>query len=167
MRDNLRTPDWEARAATAQDGVFASRFPNNSSLLWTMVNRNEYDVSGPELRIPFHAGICFHDLWHGSERKPSVPGNEAILSFEIEGRGFAAVLATEEDPAAGRLNDILALMAQRSRRLLSSFWREWKAVPQTVVESKATKPASAGPSGMLMISGGDYDFKVTALRLKA
>src|ERR1700677_3395561 len=160
MADNLRTPDWEPHAATAQDGVFASRFPNTSSALWTIVNRNEYDVSGPELRVPFHAGIYFYDLWHGSELKPSVQGNEAILSFEIEGRGFGAVLATEEDPAARRLADILALMARRSRRPLSRFSREWKALPQTLVEIKATKPASAGPSGIVMIPGVNYDFKV-------
>ena len=166
MADNLRSPDWEPHAATAQDGVFASRFPNNFSTLWTIVNRNEYDVSGPELRVPFQAGIHFYDLSHGTELKPSLRGSEAILSFEIEGRGFGAVLATEEDPAVGRLKDILGFMAERSRGPLSSYPREWKPMPQTMVEIKATKPASGAPSGMVMIPGGDYDFQVHGIEIE-
>ena len=83
MADNLRSPDWEPHAATMQDGVFASRFPDHSTTLWTMVNRNEYDVAGPELRVPFHAGIHFYDLWHGTELKPITRGSDAVLSFEM------------------------------------------------------------------------------------
>ena len=149
-----------------QDGVFASRFPNNSNTLWTIVNRNEYDVAGAELRVPFHAGIHFYDLWHGTELKPSVRGSDAILSFEIEGRGFGAVLATEEDSSAGRLKDILSFMAQRSQRRLSSFSRGWQAVQQTIVKINTTKPASGAPSGMVMIPGGEYNFQVHGIEIE-
>lgn len=166
MADNLRSPDWEPHTATMQDGVFASRFPNNSTTLWTIVNRNEYDVAGPELRVPFHAGIHFYDLWHGTELKPTIRGSDAILSFEIEGRGFGAVLATEEDSSAERLKDILSFMAQRSQRRLSSFSRGWQAVPQTIVEINTTKPASGAPSGMVMIPGGEYNFQVHGIEIE-
>jgi len=116
MANNLRRPDWQPHAATVQAGVFASRFPNHSRTLWTIVNRNEYDVAGPELRVPFPAGVHFYDLWHG------------------------VVLATGEDPPSDKLKDILAYMAQRSRRPLSSFSREWQAVLQTMVDIRATNP---------------------------
>ena len=46
LADNLRSADWEPHTPTLQPGVFASRFPTNSSTLWTIVNRNEYDVDG-------------------------------------------------------------------------------------------------------------------------
>ncbi|MGB8913538.1 MAG: SUMF1/EgtB/PvdO family nonheme iron enzyme [Candidatus Sulfotelmatobacter sp.] len=166
MAENLRSPDWEPHSATVQDGVFASRFRDHSSTLWTIVNRNEYDVAGPELRVPFHAGIHFYDLWHGVELKPALRGGEAILSFEIEGRGFGAVLAAEEDPPTGKLKDVLGYMEQRSRRPLSSFSREWQAVPQIMVETKATKPASVAPSGMVMIPAGDYNFQVHGIEIE-
>ena len=53
------------------------------------------------------------------------------------------MLATNEDSSTGRVKDVLSYMAQRSQRRLSSFSREWKAVPQTMVEIKpTTKPAS-------------------------
>ncbi|HEY6767304.1 MAG TPA: SUMF1/EgtB/PvdO family nonheme iron enzyme [Candidatus Sulfotelmatobacter sp.] len=166
MADNLRSPDWEPHSATLQDGVFASRFPSHASTLWTIINRNEYDVAGPQLRVPYHAGLHFYDLWHGSELKPEMKGREAMLSFEIEGRGFGALLATDENPAEGRLKDILAFMARRSRRPLSSFSREWKAVPQSIVETKATNPASAAPPGMVMIPPGDYNFQVHGIEIE-
>src|SRR5579859_3877546 len=102
MADNLRSADWQPHAPTIQDGVFASRFPANSSTLWTIVNRNEYNVRGPQLRVPVAPGIRFYDVWHGVELKPPVQGSEATLSFDIDGRGFGAVLATNEDPSAGR-----------------------------------------------------------------
>ena len=166
MADNLHSPDWEPHAPTVQDGVFASRFPGHSNTLWAIVNRNEYDVSGAELSVPFHHGVHFYDLWHGTELTPSVQGNEALLTFEIDGRGFGAVLATEQTPPDGKLKEILDYMAQRSRRALSSFSRTWQAVPQTMVDIRSTKPAASAPDGMVMIPGGDYVFKVRGIEIE-
>ena len=38
--------DWTPYEKTLQAGVFASRFPGKGQALWTIVNRNEYDVRG-------------------------------------------------------------------------------------------------------------------------
>ena len=57
MAANLRSPDWQPHTPTLQDGVYASRFPNSSSTLWTIVNRNEYNVAGSQLRVPTKAGM--------------------------------------------------------------------------------------------------------------
>jgi gamma-glutamyl hercynylcysteine S-oxide synthase len=165
MAENLRSPAWQPHAPTLQDGVFASRFPADSSTLWTMVNRNEYDVTGSQLRVPYHAGIRYYDLWHGVELKPVLEGSDATLSFDMEGRGFGAVLAADQNPP-GSLASLLAYMAERSRRPLSSYSREWKLAPQAMVDSKATKFAAAAPSGMVRIPGGDYDFKVHGIEIE-
>jgi len=166
MADNLRSRDWQPHAATVQDGVFASRFPATLSTLWTIVNRNEYNVRGPQLRVPLGAGIHFYDLWHGVELKPTLQGREATLNFDIDGRGFGAVLATNEDPSTGRLKDILAYMAERSRRPLPDFSRDWKAVPQSLVEIKPTKPASTAPAGMVLVPEGDFKFQVRGIEIE-
>ena len=99
--ENLRSPGWEPHTPTVQPGVFSSKFPAATSTLWTLVNRNEYDVIGEQLRVPYRAGMHYYDLWHGVELRPSVQGSEAALSFEIEGRGFGAVLSTDASPVAG------------------------------------------------------------------
>jgi gamma-glutamyl hercynylcysteine S-oxide synthase len=166
MAANLRSSEWEPHTPVVQAGVFASRFPAAASTLWTVVNRNEYTVRGEQLRVAYHAGVRYYDLWHGTELKPAVRGAEAALSFELEGRGFGAVVATDESLAAGPLRDVLAFMAERSLRSLGSYSREWKEVPQTMVEIKPTKPAAVAPSGMIRIPEGDYDFQVRGIEIE-
>jgi len=166
LAENLRSPDWEPHTQVLQAGVFASKFPAATRTLWTIVNRNEYDVAGEQLLVPYHAGIHYYDLWHGRELKPAVHGAEAALSFELEGRGFGAVVDTDESSTTGPLRDVLTFMSERSKRPLSSYSRDWKAVPQTMVEIKTTKPAAAAPSGMIRIPAGDYDFQVRGIEIE-
>src|SRR5207249_9891213 len=95
MAVNLRSPGWEPHAQTLQPGVFASRFPTEESTLWTIVNRNEYDITGEHLRVSHRAGMHYYDLWHGIEIKASVPGSEAIISFNVEGVCVGGIVDTE------------------------------------------------------------------------
>jgi gamma-glutamyl hercynylcysteine S-oxide synthase len=164
--DNLRSPGWEPHSQTLQPGVFASKFPTATNTLWTIVNRNEYDSAGEQLRIVHKSGMHYYDLWHGTELTPVVHGNEATISFAIDGLGFGAVLATDQYPAPGTVKELLTFMAERSKRPLSSYSREWKAVPQTMVEIPATKTASAPPPGMIRIPEGDYDFQVRGIEIE-
>jgi iron(II)-dependent oxidoreductase len=166
LADNLRSPEWQPHTPTLQSGVFASRFPTATSVLWTIVNRNEFDVVGEQLRIPHRNGMRYYDLWHGTELKPSMRNGEATLDFGIEGRGFGAILATEESLATGPLHDLLAYMAERSKRPLASYFRQWTAVPQTMVEIPSTKPARVAPPEMIRIPGGDYDFQVRGIEIE-
>jgi iron(II)-dependent oxidoreductase len=165
MADFLRSAEWQPHAPTAQAGVFASRFPGSSSTLWTIVNRNEYDVSGPQLKVPHQSGMHYYDLWHGTELTPAIAGPQATLGFDLEGLGFGAILATE-NPAQGSLQELLKFMAERSRRPLASYTRDWKATPQTMVEISPTKPAPVAPSGMVRIPEGDFDFKVNGIEIE-
>jgi iron(II)-dependent oxidoreductase len=164
--ENLVSADWQPHAATLQAGVFASKFPGASRTLWTMVNRNEFDVSGEQLRVPFHRGRRYYDLWHGRELQPALHGEEATLQFPIEGLGFAAVLATEEGPDVLSLQPLLAFMAERAKRSLGSYPRTWSAVSQTIVEIPRTKQVATAPDGMLPIPEADYDFSVRGVEIE-
>jgi len=189
MADYLISADWEPHAPVLQSGVFASRFPRSSgscataklcqaetghspvttqSVFWTMVNRNEYDVSGAEIEVANETGMHYYDLWHGTQLKPLVSeagDGKAMLSFDLEGLGYGAVLATKEklDPSIEKL---LSYMAERSRRPLASYSREWKAVPQTLVEMPSTTTAPSAPEGMVRIPEGDYDFQVSGIEIE-
>jgi iron(II)-dependent oxidoreductase len=164
--ENLVSVDWQPHAPTLQAGVFASKFPGASRTLWTMVNRNEFDVVGEQLRVPFHRGLRYYDLWHGHELRPVFHGEEATLQFPIEGLGFAAVLSTEEAPDAPSLQPLLAFMAERSKRPLGSYPRTWSAASQTIVEIPRTKPVPTAPEGMLAIPEADYDFSVLGVEIE-
>jgi len=166
LAENLKSPQWEPHTPVLQPGVFASKFPGAWGTVWTIVNRNEYDVMGEQLRMPHHGGMRYYDLWHGVELAPFMHDSEDVLSFELEGRGFGAVLATLEEPLASPVKELLTFMAQRSKRQLASYSREWKSVPQRIVEIPATKPASSTPPGMVRIPEGDFDFQVRGIEIE-
>jgi iron(II)-dependent oxidoreductase len=163
--DYLLSDGWEPHTSVLQAGVFASRFPRPSGMLWTMVNRNEYDVSGAELEVANPPGVHYYDLWHGKELTPVITNGRATLSFNLEGLGYGAVLATAEKPGED-LQNLLSYMAERSRRPLASYSSEWKAVPQALVEIPATSVAQSTPDGMVHIPEGDFDFKVSGIEIE-
>jgi gamma-glutamyl hercynylcysteine S-oxide synthase len=165
MADNLRSTAWEPHTPTVKTGVFASKFPTPASTLWTIVNRNEYGVTGEQIRLPRQAGMRYYDLWHGVELTPALQEAQASLSFDIDGRGFGAVLATKE-ALTDSMHDLLAYMAKRSQRPLASYSRDWKASPQTVIEIPPTRPAKAAPPGMIRIPGADYGFQVRGVEIE-
>ena len=167
LASEVVSPEWEPHApATVQAGVFASRFPTAERTLWTLVNRNEYAVSGEQLRVPAAAGTRYYDLWRGAELQPAIAGGTAVLSFGIEGLGFGAVLATRESPLPAPVQELISYMAARSARPLRSYSREWTAVPQTMVEIAATKPVAAAPEGMVRVPAGDYEFVVRGIEIE-
>jgi iron(II)-dependent oxidoreductase len=111
-------------------------------------------------------GMHYYDLWHGVELTPDVAEGKATLRFSMEGLGFGAVLATSESAPSGDWKDLQAFMAERAKRPLSAYSREWKFLPQTMVEIPATKPAASAPPGMIRIPGGDFDFIVRGIEIE-
>jgi gamma-glutamyl hercynylcysteine S-oxide synthase len=165
MADNLRSPDWEPHSATVQAGVYASRFPGSAGTLWTIVNRNEYLVAGDQIRVPHKTGLRYYDLWHGAELAPVVDGKDAILSFDLDGHGYGAVFATDANPSSD-LQSLLVYMAERSKRPLATYARDWRAEPQTQVEIAPTKAAASVPAGMVRVPEGEYEFRVSGIEIE-
>ena len=165
MADYLQSSDWEPHTPMLQPGVFASRFPTKNGILWTIVNRNEYDVDGPQLSVAAESGKHYYDLWHGVELQPTGANGKAVLSFNLECLGFGAILETTE-ALHPQVRELLEFMVQRSRRPLSSYSKEWRAVPQTIVEIQSTKPAASAPAGMIRVPEADFDFSVSGIEVE-
>jgi len=165
LADYLVSPDWEPHTAVLQPGVFASRFPGASGTFWTLVNRNEYDVSGPQIEISSQPGMRYYDLWHGTKLTPAVVNGKGTLSFHLERLGYGAVLATPEEPVES-VRNLLSYMAERSKRPLANYSRQWNPVPETLVEIPMTRTAQSTPENMVRISGGDYDFQVSGIEIE-
>jgi formylglycine-generating enzyme required for sulfatase activity len=161
----LVSSDWEPHTPTLQYGVFASKFPAQGQTLWTIVNRNEYDLAGRVLEVPHAAGTRYFDLWHGTELKPEVEGSAARLSFEMEAHGYGAVFATTGAPDEP-LRKLLARMSELSRRRLQDFSQEWRFLPQQLVGIAPTKPAATAPAGMVPIPGGTFEFRVSGIEIE-
>ncbi|MDR3792164.1 MAG: SUMF1/EgtB/PvdO family nonheme iron enzyme, partial [Terracidiphilus sp.] len=155
----LVSPQWEPLYPTHNYGVYASRWPLDAETVWTVVNRNGYNVAGRQMSVPFTAGMRYFDLYHGVELKPEIEQQSAILSFSLEADGYGAVLATSGEPSSA-IKSLMQKMAALTAQPLSSFSHEHAILPQTIVPIAPTKPASAAPDGMIRIPGGDFIFSV-------
>ncbi len=161
----LVSPDWEPHTPTLRYGAFASKFPGGAETLWTFVNRNEYDLRGPEISVPQSPGARYYDVWHGVELHPEVKGSTATLTMDIEARGYGAVLMSEGEPGE-RIQKLLFEMREHSAKPLASFSKDWKFLPQQIVEIPRTKAAAAAPPGMVRIPEGDFMFEVSGIEIE-
>ncbi|MGO8720772.1 MAG: formylglycine-generating enzyme family protein [Acidobacteriaceae bacterium] len=161
----LVSAGWEPLYPTTFYGIFASRWPLGDKTVWTIVNRNEYDVTGRQMSVPAKDGMRYFDLYHGVELKPDREGSNDVLSFAIEAHGFGAVLATPGEPDAA-MQLLMVRMKAMTTRPLSSYSSEWKTLPQQLVAIPATKPAASAPGGMTWIPAADYVFKVHGIEIE-
>lgn len=162
--DLLVSQDWEPHTPVLQAGVFASMFPSSNQTLWTVVNRNDYDVSGEQIRVPYRRGMQYYDLWHGVPLSPVVKDTAAVLSFDLEPHGFGAVLAGTD--LTNSEQELFGRMHQFAQNPLSSYSSVWHVLPQRMLEISRTPPALSAPSGMVPIPGGDFDFRVTGVEIE-
>jgi gamma-glutamyl hercynylcysteine S-oxide synthase len=166
VADLLVSQDWEPHTHTEQFGIFASKWPGHGRTLWTIVNRNAYPVAGRQLEIPFRAGARYFDLWHGVEITPRREGDSTVIELSLEANGFGAVLETfASAPEDAGLRKILAAMNSMSAKPLAAYSNEWKTLPQTIVPIAASSK-HGGDSGMVLIPGGDFLFRVNGIEIE-
>ena len=161
----LVSKDWEPFYPTVAYGIFSSRWPLDDHAVWTMVNRNEYDVEGRQMTVPAKPGARYFDLYHGDELHPEHEGNKDVLSFPIEAHGFGAVLATTSEPNP-EVTKLLAEMKHLTIRPLSSYNNTWSTLPQKLVAIDSTKAASSAPAGMISIPSADFVFRVEGVEVE-
>src|SRR4029077_12295198 len=91
----LISSGWEPLTPMLRYGIFASRWPSGPQTVWTLVNRNQYNVDGPQIELAPEAGMRYFDLYHGAELTPAKSqSGKVVLSFDIEAHGYGAVLAS-------------------------------------------------------------------------
>ncbi|KRD30346.1 sulfatase-modifying factor protein [Lysobacter sp. Root916] len=158
--------DWRPYERTLQAGVFASRFPHAGATLWTLVNRNEYEVAGEQFAVPHFEGQRYFDVWNGVALSPRLQDGRAVFEFAIEGRGFGAVAALAPGAEGEGFQTFLSDMAERAATPLRDYSNQWRALAQQLVAIEATAPAPTAPAGMIAIPGGDFDFVVGGVEIE-
>jgi formylglycine-generating enzyme required for sulfatase activity len=161
----LISQNWEPLTPILQFGVFATGWPQASEKVLTVINRNEYDLSGPQLELPYQPGMHYYDLWHGAELTPARTGDKILLSFHIEGRGFGAIFVTSDlkNPAIQSLMEKSKVWASVP---LNSLSDEWKPLPQQIVAIPQTAPVQTAPPNMLKIPAAEFLFRVDGLEIE-
>jgi gamma-glutamyl hercynylcysteine S-oxide synthase len=167
VADFLVSPEWQPFYPANQYGVFSSRWPRGHATLWTIVNRNEYNVDGWQLYVPALDGARYFDLYHGTELKADLMHRKqfAGLSFPIEAHGFGAVLQVvgEPDPS---LTNLLTTMKTLTSKPLASYSHERVVLSQQIVDTPPTKPKSAAPAGMVPIPAANFFFQVEGIEIE-
>lgn len=162
----LISKDWEPMSPMLRYGVYASRWPLGGEAVWTVVNRNEYDVEGDQIEVAAKENLRYFDLYHGVELKAQTrPGGRTVLAFSIEAKGYGAILATNTAPDQ-KLLALMSKMKELTATPLANYSHEWKVVPQQIVPIQPTKAATGTPDGMVKIPQGDFLFKVSGIEIE-
>jgi len=161
----LVSPDWEPLAPMLSYGVYGSRWPLGHETVWTVVNRNPYEVTGHQMEVTPTPGMRYFDLYHGIELHPEMNGQRNVLSFEMEANGYGAILATPGDPSDA-IRTLMVRMAAMTKRPLADFSHEPAVLSQTLVEITPTTAVSETPVEMVKIPGGQFDFKVQGAEIE-
>ena len=161
----LVSQEWEPYFPALQYGVFVSQWPLKDRTVWTIVNRNRYDLGGPQIDLPFKDGMHYYDLYHGTELTPEIKGERVILSFEIEAKGFGALLASCTDPDS-TTGTLILKMKKLTKKPLSDYSHEWKVLQQQIVKISSTRISTDSSKDMIKIPGGTYLFKVRGIEIE-
>ena len=162
----LTGPNWEPHYPMLNYGVYASKWSDANETLWTIVNRNDFDVDGDQIKIPFKEGVTYYDVWHGEKLIPVRENNNEALSFKIEKNGYAAILEINNKVSDKNLQDFLSQISSLTKKRLSEYSNEWKSVPQEVVNIESTIPSERCPEGMIKIPGAQYAMNVSGIEIE-
>ena len=161
----LTSDQWEPFYPMHRYGVYGSKWPLGGQTVWTIVNRNEYNIDGRQMSVTLRDGLRYFDLYHGVELTPEHEGNAAVLSFPLEAHGFGAIFEARGQ-LDSEIQSLMARMKPMTAAPLSSYSSKWKALPQQIVPIERTKVSGAIPSGMVKVPGGDYVFKVQGIEIE-
>jgi iron(II)-dependent oxidoreductase len=161
----LISNDWEPFYPMLRHGVFASRWPSGDQTLWTIVNRSEYNVSGAQMELTERPSVRYFDLYHGVELKPEKRQGRLLLNFDVEGKGFGAILALTGEPNAG-IASLMEKMRAMTANPLASYSQHWSVLPQKIVDIPRSRGVGTAPGGMILIPSGEFAFRVNGIEIE-
>ena len=104
------------RDRARQDGVFTSRFPNNSRLCGLSSTGMNTTLLARNFECLSIAGIHFYDMWHRTELKPLLQGTQAILTFLDRRPRLWGCLSQQKKIRTGTLEKSMDYMEKTVRR---------------------------------------------------
>ena len=158
---------WEPHTPVLQDSVFASKFPEANQIIWTFVNRGAKPLSGPQIQLTYKAGLTYYDLWNATKLSPLRKGNVITLSFAMEGYGYGAVLAVNNNMADNGFAAFLLNIKQLAKTPLNSLPAEWHFLPQHIINIAPTPHHKTAPEGMVLIPAAkNFKFDVKGVMIE-
>lgn len=157
---------WQPHVQTLHYGVYASLFPRSDSALWTIINRNDWAITEPVLRLPHQPGQRYFDLWQGRELQPRIVDGQAELAPMLEAHGYGAILRLRAGASMASLPATLQTLAQQASQPLAAYGASWQPLAQQMVAIVPSRAARTAPAGMVEIPAARFSFKVHGIEIE-
>ena len=119
------------------------RDPGGGRTLWTVVNRNEFDVSEDVISVAHVSGRRYYDLWSGVEVTPRIEGDRAVIRADTYGgREFQGVV----NSIAGSTGSEQALLPPQNAT--GNFVKVVQRVPVKILVQQSPKSGAVLRPGM-------------------
>ena len=141
----------------------AARRPDT---VWTIVNRNEFDVTGRQMTVPAQDGVRYFDLYHGVELTPEREGERSRPFVFRRGPRIWALSSPFTVHPTPSINELMSRMKKMTATPLSSYSHEWKRLAQQLVRDSDHQAAAAAPEGMVRIPAATMSSKCRELKSK-
>ena len=164
--DLLSSPSWTPHEPTLHYGVYASRFPSDSRVLWTVINRNDFQIDSGILKVEHMNGGRYFDLWNGIELEPQVNGKWTTIDVPLESKGYGAVLWVDDHADLNALNETLGTLRLLAATPLRAVSNEWKFLPQSMVPIAPSQGSQRVIDDMVTVPRGEFEFRVTGLEIE-
>jgi len=157
---------WQPHYPMLNYGIFASMWEGHDQTLWTIINRNDFDIESDQMKIPYKEGISYYDVWHGQKLEPIIDGKNVVLSFKINSNGYGAVLAIKNSSVDSSLKSFLSQMNELTKTELSDISNKWNPVQQEIVKITPTIQANSAPEGMIEIPAARFVMNVNGIEIE-
>lgn len=161
----LSGSNWEPHYPMLKYGVYSSKWSDNNTSLWTIVNRNDYEVTGEQIKLAVNKDAVYYNAWTGEKLNPAIENNISVLSFNIERNGYAAVLEIKKE-AEKEAKIFLDEMKSLAKTKLTEYSNEWEPVQQQLVEIEKTETVDKAPQGMIKIPAARYEMNVSGIEIE-
>ena len=103
---------WTPLVPTAQYGVFASLWEDDSLRLWTLINRNHHNVTGDLLETEEVKNHIYFDVIHGEAATSSSSEKKVVLQGEIPARSVYCFIAGAKEKFGSDFQQLLLEMKE-------------------------------------------------------
>jgi formylglycine-generating enzyme required for sulfatase activity len=156
--------EWAPFYPTAAPGLYANRWRNGDSGLFTLVNKGKSLVNVPLFGVPWTQELRSYDLWSGKPCEIIRRDDRAMIIGSLDWLGCILLVRGDDPPQLG------SLLARQSREAQSEpSAKDPRAVADSVIAPepvKRTPPwtGTEAPQGMVYVPGARLTMHIEHVR---
>ena len=134
--------------------------------MWTIVNRNEYDVEGPQIEFTAEEGVRYFDLYHGAELTPAKMRGQGRAQLRHRGARTTERCWRSNRRPTPAYQALMTKMKAIAAQAAGELFARVESSAATIVPIAATKAASGSPAGMVKIPARHFLFRVHGIEIE-